>query len=53
VLANPPVATAARLLAEQVMATGRTLHWRGYNRLLTNDVLDDPQHDPQHDPQPE
>ena len=42
-LTNPLVAEAARLLAEQVMATGRTLHWRGHNHLLTNDVLDDRQ----------
>lgn len=39
-LSDPVVAEAARLLADRMMAQGRTLHWRGHNRLLVNDILD-------------
>jgi hypothetical protein len=40
-LANPVVATAARQIAGRIMAGGRTLHWRGHNRLLAADALDE------------
>jgi hypothetical protein len=39
-LAHPLVAAAVAALVERMMAMGRTLHWRGHNYLLVDDVLD-------------
>ena len=38
-LAHPLVAAAVRALAQRMMGMGRTLHWRGHNYLLVDDVL--------------
>jgi hypothetical protein len=38
-LGHPVVVAAVRELAERMMGMGRTLHWRGHNYLLADDVL--------------
>lgn len=40
-LAHPVVVESVALLATRMMGIGRTLHFRGHNRLLVADVLDD------------
>lgn len=38
-LGHPVVAEAVRAMATRMMGIGRTLHWRGHNALLVDDVL--------------
>jgi hypothetical protein len=38
-LDEPAVIEAVRSLSERIIARGRTLHWRGHNQLLVDDVL--------------
>jgi hypothetical protein len=38
-LEHPVVVASVRALAARMMAIGRTLHWRGHNALLVDDVL--------------